>query len=458
MLPQDSTREFSDFGLAINGLIADQFSDIVKIMKERERISEKSNLAKQFVMENISKITFSSPRDESLVQALISDTNLFLNQELSSNEEKNNRLSLAIEKFVEVKLFRLFRETGKLAGKADVLPCDDDDYIGAVLGFAQELSRYCVGRAIDRDLKTISLCRDVVSQINSKMLSFDFRNGPLRRKYDGLKYSLKKIEDLMYEFSLMEEMSIGRDDSDLVSEQSRKRMKIAANIDSLITPGCALVCENDFATLLLRYEENDRAREDVIKRSRDVQKFSKQSIYAVHRENLEEACFKYQAGMQIAKSIMEVVTKKSFLRQGAFSNALEELAEAALLIEWMKNNKIISRADLEIVNADEYVGALSDFTGELGRVAVAKATKRELSFIQEIHQVDLSILMGFLQISFGDKYAKKAEAVNNNLKKVEDIIFDLSLLAHSKRPTKIRDNSNETEQIQNTSAYLWYSW
>ena len=33
-------------------------------------------------------------------------------------------------------------------------------------------------------------------------LKFDFRNGSLRKKYDSLKYTLKKVENTLYEMSL----------------------------------------------------------------------------------------------------------------------------------------------------------------------------------------------------------------------------------------------------------------
>ena len=33
-------------------------------------------------------------------------------------------------------------------------------------------------------------------------LKFDFRNSQLRRKYDGLKYTLKNMETMLYELSL----------------------------------------------------------------------------------------------------------------------------------------------------------------------------------------------------------------------------------------------------------------
>lgn len=37
------------------------------------------------------------------------------------------------------------------------------------------------------------------------MLQFDFRNGPLRRKYDGLKYVVRNIEDIVFELSLQQQ-------------------------------------------------------------------------------------------------------------------------------------------------------------------------------------------------------------------------------------------------------------
>ena len=43
---------------------------------------------------------------------------------------------------------------------------------------------------------------DGVSKLHEALLEFDFRNGPLRRKFDGLKYALRRLEDVLYEQSL----------------------------------------------------------------------------------------------------------------------------------------------------------------------------------------------------------------------------------------------------------------
>ena len=44
--------------------------------------------------------------------------------------------------------------------------------------------------------------RDFVEELYGEMLKFNFRNGELRRKFDGIKYDLKKLEDLVLDLTL----------------------------------------------------------------------------------------------------------------------------------------------------------------------------------------------------------------------------------------------------------------
>lgn len=72
------------------------------------------------------------------------------------------------------------------------LAATDEEYLaGACMGTAQDLSRYAMGRATARDVRSVRQARDLVSAILDYLLKFDFRNGYLRRKYDGVKYALK---------------------------------------------------------------------------------------------------------------------------------------------------------------------------------------------------------------------------------------------------------------------------
>lgn len=42
-----------------------------------------------------------------------------------------------------------FLRQGRLSTLSEMAPCGDEEYVGAVLGFAQELSRYALGRAAE---------------------------------------------------------------------------------------------------------------------------------------------------------------------------------------------------------------------------------------------------------------------------------------------------------------------
>lgn len=86
---------------------------------------------------------------------------------------------------------------------------------------------------------------------------------------------------------------------------------------------------------------------------------------------------------------------------------------------WCTEKKLASLKSLPItLNSHEYIGALSDFTGEIGRMAVAFATKRDKAAVLEILQADLIINTFIYDMNFTNKFFKKSEAVMTNLKKV----------------------------------------
>ena len=193
--------------------------------------------------------------------------------------QREGRLGQAIEKFTEARLLQKFFLTGKLVSPSEVQPCNDEEYIGAVIGCAQEISRYVIGKAAEGDFVSITICRSLILELNGKMLEFDFRNGPLRKKYDGLKYALKTIEDVMFEMSMVDDSFIAKDDSMQVEGAGpSKKLKVES---------VNLLDIEAIDAIRGRMEAYDKLREDMIKQSRDVQKLSKQAIFAVHRGNLK---------------------------------------------------------------------------------------------------------------------------------------------------------------------------
>jgi hypothetical protein len=138
------------------------------------------------------------------------------------------------------------------------------------------------------------------------MLTFDFRNGPLRRKFDGLKYALKNIEDIAFELSLQ-----GPQENILFADEPvAKKSKLVNDADSTLTViEDSLVDVLEFKEINLRLTEFDQHRELVIKDSRDVQKLAKQGIFAVVRGQLGDAEQKLSQAKSIADRIMIIISK-----------------------------------------------------------------------------------------------------------------------------------------------------
>lgn len=157
----------------------------------------------------------------------------------------------------------------------------------------------------------------MVVKINQVLIAFDFRNGPLRRKFDGLKYSLKSIEDIAFELSLQGSdggVLFSMNSNDELSEQDSKRAKSEAPTAEQSTSTSSgssfnVLDESEFTAICQRMTEYDQHRELVIKESRDVQKLAKQGVFAVVRGQTKDAQQKLTQARVIAEKIFNIVNK-----------------------------------------------------------------------------------------------------------------------------------------------------
>ena len=154
------------------------------------------------------------------------------------------------------------------------------------------------------------------------MLEFDFRNGPLRKKYDGLKYALKTVEDVMYELSLLDDDAAAAVDAvGSVGDGNGSNKRRRTDSDSAAATAVAgqgventgaeasLLDDAAIDAIRTRMEAYDKMREDVIKQSRDVQKLSKQAVFSVHRGQLADARNKLNQAEKVATNIFNIVNE-----------------------------------------------------------------------------------------------------------------------------------------------------
>lgn len=107
----------------------------------------------------------------------------------------------AIQEYVEAAAFYEFAETGKLLQRGR-LGVSAEHYIAGLCDLSGEIVRKAINAAINDDAKTVVAAKKFVENLYYGLLQFDLRNGELRKKFDGLKYDLKKMEDLLLSLKL----------------------------------------------------------------------------------------------------------------------------------------------------------------------------------------------------------------------------------------------------------------
>lgn len=176
--------------------------------------------------------------------------------------------------------------------------------------------------------------------------------------------------------------------------------------------------------------EYDQMRETIIKRSREIQKASKQAIFSLHRGDDTKAETLINEAMSVAKELYPTVPILSqsleeppvllspsppfpfssspppllsffqipplvpsqieanpTLRPGSYSNSLEEWAEAVTFRTYLLEKRLARKGEMPLVTSEEYLGGVLDFTGELNRYAVQKATARD---VEEVRRCKVS--------------------------------------------------------------------
>ena len=75
-----------------------------------------------------------------------------------------------------------------------------------------------------------------------------------------------------------------------------------------------------------------------------------------------------------------------------------QYAEGRVFEMFLKEGRVPSIVELPLLNRDEFLGGVLDFTGELNRYAVARATARDKAAVQRCRDVIDSLMGVFLEV------------------------------------------------------------
>jgi len=171
----------------------------------------------------------------------------------------------------------------------------------------------------------------------------------------------------------------------------------------------------------------DVARRKIIGESAIAQHLAKQAIFALQRDKKKEALEKLAESTQMLVSLDKRFGKDFRLRmEGAWKAAVEEYTEAKLFSDFY-NNKTIGEVKEFNVEADEFIGALSDVSGEIVRSMVIWTTKKEIEKVKKSAEAINEIIHELMQYNYGGYLRTKFDQAKKNLNKAEEILYDLSI-------------------------------
>jgi len=174
-------------------------------------------------------------------------------------------------------------------------------------------------------------------------------------------------------------------------------------------------------------ETYQKERNQIIGSSREILQASKKAIFALQAGKTKEAQLSLTKAEQGLKTLDRKYNKDNRLRfEGSYKAALEEYVEAKTFSLVLAGKNL---ADFKLANIgpEEYLGGLADLTGELVRQAVLQATRGNQTEIARYRDVCQEVVAFLLDLYLTGSLRQKFDDAKRNLKRLEQIIYDLSL-------------------------------
>ncbi|XP_043513055.1 translin isoform X2 [Frieseomelitta varia] len=108
--------------------------------------------------------------------------------------------------YLEIKVLVTKETVAEILGvknnREDGFHLDLEDYLMGLLQLSAELSRFAINSVTNGDYnRPIEIAR-FVNDLNAGFRLLNLKNDSLRKRFDGLKYAVKKVEEVVYDLSI----------------------------------------------------------------------------------------------------------------------------------------------------------------------------------------------------------------------------------------------------------------
>ncbi|MBI4117721.1 MAG: hypothetical protein HY453_01420 [Parcubacteria group bacterium] len=169
-------------------------------------------------------------------------------------------------------------------------------------------------------------------------------------------------------------------------------------------------------------------RQVIIEKSGDALRNAKKSIFALQRNDRVSA---KKLLISSEKTLSDVQKKYgsdslTLMDCGAYRAAVEEYIEARFFYD-VDNGEDIAELKNLSADADDYLGGICDMTGEMVRRAILEATAGRFDKVLHIQKVLTDILGELIHFDMTGKLRTKYDDAKRNLRKIESIVYDISM-------------------------------
>ncbi len=175
---------------------------------------------------------------------------------------------------------------------------------------------------------------------------------------------------------------------------------------------------------LLAYTEKRRV---VIKTAGDAQHLAKKAIFALQRDDFKGAEECLQKAKEMILGLNKDYKKEpDIFGEGSYRASIEEYAEAKLFSQFVHNKPISSLKEFTI-DADTYIGGLSDVVGEIYRYAIKSATEKKFDEVERCYLVAEEIVSEMVDMNLTGYNRQKFDQAKGALQKMEQVRYEVSL-------------------------------
>ncbi len=184
---------------------------------------------------------------------------------------------------------------------------------------------------------------------------------------------------------------------------------------------------NSLKSAIRAFEKNQKHIPDLQHIFGQVRRGAKHSISLTRRGNVKDASAQLKECEQLIKrGIAKAGKDVDIASQGFYREAIEEYVEGKLYWSFVADKEIEFPNYIKLTFWD-MLGGWSDFTGELIRRAISLAHEADIREIEKLKTITEKVVEIFSQASFSGKLRNKYDATERNLKRLEEILYELKL-------------------------------